>query len=67
MSHPIKIMHILYTLGTAGLQKGVVNIANQLNSSGFEISICCLEESGEFEKRLNPGTKVFVMNKHSGI
>jgi len=67
MGHPIKIMHILHTLGTAGLQKGVVNIANQLNSNGFEISICCLEESGTFEKRLNPGTKVFVMNKPPGI
>jgi sugar transferase (PEP-CTERM/EpsH1 system associated) len=67
MANSIKIMHILHTLGTAGLQKGVVNITNQLNSNGFEISICCLEESGEFEKRLNPGTKIFVMNKLPGI
>jgi len=67
MNTPIKIMHILDTLGTGGLEKGVVNITNQLNSNGFEISICCLKESGTFEKRLNPGTKVFVMNKPPGI
>ena len=67
MKYPIKVMHILHTLGTAGLQKGVVNIANQLNSNGFEISICCLEQSGVFEERLNSGAKVFVMNKQPGI
>jgi len=67
MKSPIKVMHILHTLGTAGLQKGVVNLANQLNPMDFEISICCLEKSGVFEKRLNPGTKVFVMNKPPGI
>jgi len=67
MKPPIKVMHILHTLGTAGLQKGVVNLANHLNSMDFEISICCLEESGVFEKRLNPGTKVFVMNKPPGF
>ena len=67
MKSAIKVMHIIHALEPGGLEKGVVNITNHLNSKGFEISICCLENSGAFEKRLNHGTKVFVMNKQPGI
>lgn len=67
MRPQIRVMHILHTLGIGGLEKGVVNLANKLNSKGFEISICCLEASGVFESRLSPGVKVFVLHKSKGI
>jgi len=60
-------MHVLTSLGVAGLQKGVVNLANRLDRRRFRTSICCLEERGIFEDRLLPGTEVFTMHRPARV
>lgn len=64
----IKIMHLLFTLGTAGLQKQVVNVINALHGTeGFEFSVCCLEEIRESNYKLPETCKIFVMGKRPGV
>ena len=56
-------MHILTDLGIAGLQKGVANLTRRLDPQRFRSSICCLETSGVFARRLAPGTEVHAMHR----
>lgn len=49
---PIHVGHVLLSLRTGGLENGVVNVINGLNRGEFLSSVCCLQSSGEFSRRI---------------
>lgn len=49
------------------MENGVVNIANYIDRSKFEISILCLANKGALSKRLNPEIKIFKLEKKCGF
>lgn len=64
---PIHVCHVLLSLRPGGLENGVVNVINGLDSGMFRSSVCCLQEFGEFEHRImNPAVGRYVMNLRPG-
>lgn len=56
---PIRILHVVQSLGTGGLENGVVNLANGIDRDQFNVDILCLRYRGELCERLRPDTTVF--------
>lgn len=55
----VKVLHIVLTLGTGGLENGIVNTINGSDQEQFEIDILCLRGSGEMADRIqNPNSQV---------
>lgn len=55
----VKVLHIVLTLGTGGLENGIVNTINGSDQNQFEIDILCLRGSGEMADRIqNPNSQV---------
>ncbi|MEK6528781.1 MAG: sugar transferase, partial [Nitrospirota bacterium] len=59
----IKILHILHSLHIGGLENGVVNLINHLDSSKFGHAICCISSSGAMAERLEQPVEIFSLNK----
>lgn len=58
----IRVMHLLYSLETGGLEKGTATLVNNMNSEIFESSICCLSGLGTSLKLIkNEEIKIFDM------
>ena len=67
MEKKIHIMHILQTLETGGLENGLVNQINNIDTERYKISVCCLNSSGAMEKRIkNKQTKIIVIGEKPG-
>lgn len=49
---PIHVGHVLLSLRPGGLENGVVNVINGLDRREFLSSVCCLQSSGEFARRI---------------
>lgn len=67
LKKPVRIMHVVLALEPGGLENGVVNLANRLNPEEFETSVCCLETSGSFARRLPDSVRVFTLGKKPGL
>src|SRR5919106_2009401 len=52
MAHPLRIAHVVHSLELGGLENGVVNLLNQLNSSQFDHTVICLTRAGSFAQRI---------------
>ena len=61
----IRIIHVLHTFGTGGMEKGVATIV-QNSSELFEHIILCLHSSGETARLLPPGTPIIELHKPPG-
>jgi sugar transferase (PEP-CTERM/EpsH1 system associated) len=60
---PTKILHVVHSLDVGGLENGLVNLINHLDSGRFEHSICCLTRSGEFAERITSARiKILELN-----
>jgi len=46
------VAHVIHSLGTGGLENGLVNIINRTPKGRYRHAIICLTESGPFEQRL---------------
>ncbi len=46
------VLHIIYALGTGGLENGLVNIINNPESRRYRHAIICLTERSPFSKRI---------------
>lgn len=58
-----KVLHIVLTLGTGGLENGIVNTINGSDRDRFEIDILCLRGSGEMADRIqNSNSQVIYDN-----
>ncbi len=67
MPGPIKILHVVNSLGSGGMENGIANVARALPPGEFEIHVCCLESSGVFAARLPQPENVHVLRKPPGF
>lgn len=66
-SGPIHIMHVLNSFHIGGLENGVVNLINRMDSNRYRHSICCIRESGKSADRLSRNdTPIHVMSVPEG-
>ena len=60
--HNIRVMHLLHSLETGGLEKGTATLVNNMNPEIFESSICCLSGLGASLNLIKKeGLKIFDM------
>ena len=63
----IKILHVIQTLETGGLENGVVNICNKIDKKKFIIDILCLRGKGELVNRIvNNAASVYYRENLKG-
>ena len=48
----LTVVHVVYSLEVGGLENGLVNLINQLDSERFAHVICCLSRSGALAARI---------------
>jgi len=65
LSKNYRIVHILHSFGTGGMEKGVATLVEHA-SPNFEHIIICLTTSGNTSRLLPSGTKVIELNKPKG-
>ena len=64
---PPLIVHIIYALGTGGLENGLVNIINRAPSGRYRHAIVCLTTAGEFADRLTQANvDIYTLDKQPG-
>lgn len=64
---PPLIAHIIFTLGTGGLENGLVNIINRFPPSRYRHVIICLSHAQDFSRRLTaPDVEVIELHKKPG-
>ena len=63
----VHVQHVLLSLQPGGLENGVVNVINGLDSLRIQNSVCCLKQAGEFASRIKDrGVPVFEMGLQKG-
>lgn len=61
------VVHIIYSLGTGGLENGLVNIINRTPPGRYRHAIICLTTSGTFAQRITfPGVQIVELHKQPG-
>ncbi|SIS47630.1 TIGR03088 family PEP-CTERM/XrtA system glycosyltransferase [Neptunomonas antarctica] len=64
---PPLIMHIIYALGTGGLENGLVNIINRMPADKYRHAIICLTHATSFADRITASdVTVIELNKKPG-
>jgi len=66
MEPPVKILHVFHSFNMGGLENGVVNLVNRLDTARFQHEICCLSILGIAAGRLERPTPIFEMHKRDG-
>ncbi|MDI6735724.1 MAG: GT4 family glycosyltransferase PelF [bacterium] len=57
-------MHVVHGFGLGGMENGLVNLINGVDSNIFDFSICCLSKSGESAKRIKRNdVQIFEFHK----
>ncbi len=65
MSGRLHVVHVLHSLGTGGMERGLTNVIRHA-SDGFEHTVLCLLRTGDMARLLPDGTRVVEMNKAPG-
>lgn len=66
-TRPPLVVHIIFALGTGGLENGLVNIINRSSPGRYRHAIICLTSSGVFAGRLTaPEVEVIELHKSPG-
>jgi len=67
MRTPTKIIHVVHSLHVGGLENGLVNLLNRLDSERFEQTVCCLTSAGKLAGRIKaPGIEIIELNMPVG-
>lgn len=67
MNNPPLIAHVLYRLGTGGLENGVVNLINNMPTDKYRHAIICMTDYTHFRERLKrDDVEVYCLNKKPG-
>ncbi|WP_198012249.1 glycosyltransferase [Desulfosarcina sp. BuS5] len=66
LTKKIKIVHIVTTLGTGGMENGIINLCNRHNREMFDVTVCCLKFAGAMAKRLRDDVKMVCLNLSEG-
>jgi sugar transferase (PEP-CTERM/EpsH1 system associated) len=59
---PIRIMHVVNSLGKGGLENGVVNLLNGLDQDRFDHVVCTLRGTGPNAERLSKRVRVLPID-----
>jgi sugar transferase (PEP-CTERM/EpsH1 system associated) len=55
----IKVLHVVLSMETGGLENGIVNLVNHADSDKFYVDVLCLRAKGELADRIvNPDSQV---------
>ena len=66
-THKPLIAHVLFRLGTGGLENGVVNLINTLPDDKYQHVVICMTDYSDFRNRINNNTvQVYCLNKRPG-
>ncbi|MCP5172683.1 MAG: TIGR03088 family PEP-CTERM/XrtA system glycosyltransferase [Pseudomonadales bacterium] len=61
------VAHIIYALGTGGLENGLVNIINRAPRKRYRHAIICLTDADDFASRITaPGVEIIQLHKKPG-
>ncbi|MBL4866731.1 MAG: glycosyltransferase, partial [Pseudomonadales bacterium] len=52
MPNKIKVLHIVQSLETGGLENGIVNLVNRSSIDQFQVDVLCLRAKGELAQRI---------------
>ena len=64
---PPLVAHIIYALGTGGLENGLVNIINRSAPDRYRHAIVCLTDADDFANRITaPNVQVIQLHKKPG-
>jgi sugar transferase (PEP-CTERM/EpsH1 system associated) len=63
---PVRVMHVVYTLRTGGMEMGVVKLVNGLDRSRVRSSICSTTAAGEIKALVDPEVPVFELSRRAG-
>ena len=63
----IRILHVVFSLAPGGMENGIVNVSNELDSDEFEIHVCCLENAGAFATRFPNPDHIYCLGKKPGF
>lgn len=64
---PPLVVHIIFALGTGGLENGLINLINHMPANRYRHAIICLTETQGFESRIQrPDVKIFSLHKKAG-
>ena len=55
MAPPIRILHVVDSLGKGGLENGLVNLISRLDPQRFEHVVCAMRRLGPNAERLEAG------------
>lgn len=63
-NYPLKLMHIVLSLNTGGLEKVVINLLKGVDRDTYTPILCCLEEPGTLAPEVEQlGVKIIVLEK----
>jgi sugar transferase (PEP-CTERM/EpsH1 system associated) len=65
-SGPVRVMHVVYTLRTGGMEMGVVKLVNGLDPARVRSSICSTTPAGEIKALVQPSVPVFELSRRAG-
>lgn len=64
---PPLVVHIIYALGTGGLENGLVNVINRTPVGRYRHAIVCLTDAREFAGRISaPDVEIVTLHKNPG-
>lgn len=63
----IKVVHVVPSFMTGGMENGMVNLINRMDPISFYHIICCLTKAGPISKNIvNPNVEICELNKAPG-
>ncbi len=65
-SAPLRVLHVIHSLGTGGTECVMVRVANRLSQRGFDFHVCCLAEAGELAAAMPCPDQVHALNRAEG-
>jgi len=66
-SEPALVVHVIHSLGTGGLENGLINLINRTPDERYRHAIVCLAQSGAFERRIEkPGVQIVSLHRQQG-
>lgn len=68
MKHPVPLIaHVIFRLGTGGLENGVVNLINKLPAEKYRHCVICMTDFTDFRNRIKrDNVQVYCLNKKPG-
>ena len=63
----LRICHVIYRLGTGGLENGLVNLINRMDPARFTHQIACVDRATDFSQRIGRPVEIVELGKRPGL